>query len=244
MSGINRTGAVGGMASVDRESPSNGHDGVARRQTGDGEPVPRNARVDEVAKLYEKQFLREMVRAMRGTVGHSELTKPSMGENIYRERLDQEYVETWGETGGIGLSDLIYEQIMERYFASEETAALKRQGPIALADRDVSRVSRMKADPHVASPQLPLRVELKEAADGTSTRLQAPWAGEILSLTKIGDRTAVGLRHERDFRSTLIFDGVPGAGIQTGRRIEKGHAVGVLSPDIRSFFWNLSRGGS
>ena len=74
----------------------------------------REPQVDMVAKLYEKQFLREMVKAMRSTVSFSEMTKPSMAEDIFRSQLDEQYVEAWGDKGGIGLGDIIYESLMDR----------------------------------------------------------------------------------------------------------------------------------
>lgn len=66
----------------------------------------------EAAKAYEKYFLDEMVKAMRSTVPEGEgLIKPNFAEKLYRENLDQEYVKNWAESGGVGLSDLIYEQL-------------------------------------------------------------------------------------------------------------------------------------
>src|SRR4051812_7776266 len=69
-----------------------------------------NPRLREAAKLYEEQFLGEMVKAMRKTVSESDFLKPGMGEKIYRDQLDQQYVENWADQGGIGLADLIVEQ--------------------------------------------------------------------------------------------------------------------------------------
>lgn len=69
--------------------------------------------VREAAELYEEQFLREMVRAMRKTVPQSDLMAPNMAEKIYREQLDDQYVEAWVRNGGTGLADLIEQQIRE-----------------------------------------------------------------------------------------------------------------------------------
>jgi hypothetical protein len=72
-------------------------------------------KIRDVAELYEKQFLRDMVKQMRSTVGYSEISKPSFAEGYFREQLDQEYVEKWGERGGIGLGDMIYKQLVGQY---------------------------------------------------------------------------------------------------------------------------------
>jgi len=200
--------------------------------------------VHDVAKLYEKQFLREMVKAMRGTVSFSDATKPSMAENIYRDQLDEQYVESWGDNGGIGLSDLIYDQIMERYFNGGDRERLRQQGPIALTDRDIARVSRVassSAAAPVSALQAPLRVEVKPSESGAPVRVQAPWNGEVVSNSRVGDKTAVTLEHENGVRSTFIFDGVAGGGVEPGRKIDRSGTVGVLSPEINSFFWNLHK---
>lgn len=238
---VSRIGAAGG---ANRGVPSAGHETVDRALGGGVEvaPSPRDARVHDVAKLYEKQFLREMVKAMRGTVSFSDATKPSMAENIYRDQLDEQYVESWGDNGGIGLSNLIYDQIMERYFNGDRER-LRQQGPIALTDRDIARVSRATAPAASAAPvlasQVPLRIEVKPS--GVPVRLQAPWDGEVVSNIRVSDKTAVTLEHVNGLRSTFIFDGVAGGGVEPGRKIDRSGTVGVLSPEINSFFWNLHK---
>lgn len=72
-------------------------------------------KIRDVAELYEKQFLRDMVKQMRATVPTNEMFKASFAEGYFREQLDQEYVEKWGDKGGIGLGDMIYNQLLDRY---------------------------------------------------------------------------------------------------------------------------------
>jgi peptidoglycan hydrolase FlgJ len=143
---------IGGNGTVSRDTPSAGHDAVQREHDKqfaskpprqlNGARQARNAKVDEVAKLYERQFLGEMFKAMRSTI--KETDAPSMAQNIYNDQLDSEYVDKWSEQGGIGLSTVIYDQIMERYFGqSPQGQALKKQGPVALTDRDVLKVEKM-----------------------------------------------------------------------------------------------------
>jgi peptidoglycan hydrolase FlgJ len=237
MGGIDRIGRVSPMT---RDNPSEGLEAREKAEARHNQPA-RNEKVDEVAKLYEKQFLREMVRAMRGTVSFG-AQKPSMAENIYREQLDNEYVESWGEQGGIGLSELIYEQLMDRYFAGGPGAKLKQQGPIAISDKDIARVSRVatSASSGVAG-QVPLRVEMKPADDGSPARLQAPWSATVLSKSLLDGKTSLTLGHPGGLKSTLIFQGVAGGDLEPGQQIERGKTLGILSPDVDSFFWNISQ---
>ena len=199
---------------------------------------PRNAKVDEVAKMYEKQFLGEMMKAMRSTVSYSEKDKPSMAENIYKEQLDSQYVESWGDQGGLGLSNLIYDQMMDRYFDNVSSHTLKKEGPIKLTDRDVSHVSRV-ANAVEKSSQIPLKVELAPSKVQGDSQLKSPWQAEVVSNSRIGNQTAVTLSHDAGISSTFIFDGVASSGLSPGKQIAKDQPIGVLSPEINSFFWNL-----
>ena len=154
---------IGGNGSINRDTASAGHDAVQRehdKQFATAKPQ-RNAKVDEVAKMYEKQFLGEMFKAMRSTI--KETDAPSMAQNIYKDQLDSEYVDKWSEQGGIGLSNIIYDQIMERYFGqSPQGQALKKQGPVALTDRDILKVEKMNG----GTPQTIATMEKSARAPG------------------------------------------------------------------------------
>jgi flagellar protein FlgJ len=227
---------ISGTSQVNRDIASEGHERIAK-----SEAQPRNEKLDQVAKLYEKQFLREMVKSMRGTVSYG-YTKPSMAEEIYRGELDNEYVEAWGENGGIGLSSLIYDQIMERYFSTPQGRGLKEQGPIALTDRDVSKVVRIKTAPTgETANQVPLRVEIKPSAEGAPGKLQLPWDAQVVSKNQVGGKTSLTLSHGEGLKSTFIFQGVASADVEPGKQLGRGQTVGILSPEVRAFFWNLSQ---
>ena len=208
------------------------------RQTHQASAKPRNAKVDEVAKMYEKQFLGEMMKAMRSTVSYSEKDKPSMAENIYKEQLDSQYVDSWGDQGGLGLSNLIYDQMMDRYFDNVSSHTLKKEGPIKLTDRDISHISRV-ASAVEKSSQIPLKVEIVPSKVQGDSQLKSPWQAEVVSMNRIGNQTAVTLNHDAGISSTFIFDGVASSGLSPGKQIAKDQPIGVLSPEINSFFWNL-----
>ena len=246
-------GSIGKISGLDPASAgvSTAGEKMLRQREDTLNPGERDAKVDEVARMYEKQFLGEMVKAMRSTVSESEFTKPSMAEKIYKDQMDEKYVEQWGDTGGIGLSNIIYDQIMQRYFGASTNdtarAELRQQGPLKLSNRDVLKMSEM---PSERPNQAPLKVELKkgrtsnpDAGDkpAAAAQVQAPWDSTLLTQTRLPDgKNAVVLDHGSGFRSTLIFDGVPAA-MKAGQKIDKGTTVGVLSPEINSFFWNLNQ---
>ncbi len=234
MSGIDRIGSAG---RVSRDAGSAGIETRMKRTDAEEQAqVARNPKLEEAAKLMEKQFLREMVRAMRATVGFG-LQKPSMGEMIYRSELDNQYVEAWGDNGGVGLADLIYGQVMEKYFNSSRGRSLKGQS-IPITDRDISNVVRMKSD--AGAGQVPLKIELRDDPAAGPAHIKAPWSGEVVSSVQLeGGKTALTLQHAPDLRSTVVFQGVVAEGARPGQKVEQGRTLGVLSPEIRSFFWNL-----
>ena len=72
-----------------------------------------------------------MVKAMRSTVHKDDGFLPTnMAENIFSEQLDQQYVEKWADKGGIGLADMIYNQMHERMFPQHNLAP--PAGPLPL----------------------------------------------------------------------------------------------------------------
>jgi flagellar protein FlgJ len=232
--------AIDRVAGFNRITRDAGSEGFEKTELATSKTPERNGKVDEVAKMYEKQFLREMVKAMRSTVSFG-AQKPSMAENIYREQLDEQYVEAWGDKGGVGLSGLIYDQLMERYFNSPAGRGLKAQGAgIPLTDRDISRVVRVKT---AEGPgQVPLRIEVAPTEDGKPAKVQSPWEGKVLTSARLDNgKTALTLGHEGNLRSTFVFQGVLSADVVPGAQIGRGTQVGVLSPEIHSFLWNLQR---
>lgn len=90
-------------------------------------PNDLDLQIKKAAKMYEQQFLQEMMRAMRKTVEHSELTKPSMAEKIYQDEMQAQYTEKWVESGGNGLADLIYKEIKEKILPSQYSRYVQPQ---------------------------------------------------------------------------------------------------------------------
>lgn len=59
----------------------------------------------------ESVFINLMFTNMRNTVQRSEFLPESMGEKIMRSMLDQEMATKMSRAGGIGLADLLYQQL-------------------------------------------------------------------------------------------------------------------------------------
>ena len=76
---------------------------LQRAQVNKGQGIPQNydKKLRDVAKLYETQFLRQMHKAMKGTVQKSGFIKEGMAEKIFQEKLDHKHIDQWGDKGGM-----------------------------------------------------------------------------------------------------------------------------------------------
>ena len=209
----------------------------------------QDAKLREVAELYEEQFLREMVKAMRGTVPEGGLVKTSQGEQIYREQLDQNYVEQWGKRGGLGLQEIIYKQLMEKFGQKMGLRAMQAQpkGPIALDEKSklqnpfaVKRAETLSADQ--------LRLEFQKAALSSNQpqSLQAPWSGSVLGAKQINPNEYVlEMAHDNGLKSQFVFRGSLANSVlepssASPKSVQAGDTIGLLSPEAKSFFWTVS----
>ena len=199
----------------------------------------------DVSQLYEKQFLREMVKAMRSTVHESGFIKQNQGEKIFREQLDQEYIENWGNRGGIGLADMIYNQLVERY---GEAAGLKQRtekikGPISTAHSADFQVRQQ-----VSQGKFPVTYEFERKTNETSNllgekglvKVQNPLMGRLTQNVKLSpDETLLEIMHDSGLQSRMVFRGQSPSLVQ-GQRLDQGQTIGLLSPEARSFFWSVA----
>ena len=94
-----------------------------------------DGKLRQASQMYEKQFLRQMVKAMRNSVSHSALTKPGMAEGIYREQLDDKYVDNWVNRGGTGFGEMIYRELVDKFYPQLGNNQPKPLRPVNLSDR-------------------------------------------------------------------------------------------------------------
>lgn len=87
-------------------------------------PPTLDEQLKKVSKMYEKQFLDEMMRAMRKTTTGVGITEPSMAEKIYTDELYDQYTDKWADSGGNGLADQIYKELKEKILPSQHSRYL------------------------------------------------------------------------------------------------------------------------
>lgn len=205
----------------------------------------QDANLREAAKMYEGHFLNEMVKAMRSTVKQEDgFIKPSFAEKIFTEQLDQQYVDGWSKKGGVGLADMIYNQIREQYFGAgkKDIHQLNHMLPIAPKHEPHGIGSpdtiQMKTIPSQQGAKLSYRFEVQDPSTG-GYEVQAPMAGKISQVGNLDQGWSVlHLDHGDGLSSELTFPGhVTESGL--GQRFEAGQRLGILDPKRPVLAWNL-----
>lgn len=192
----------------------------------------------EVSDMYEKHFLREMMKSMRSSVPEGGIIKVNNAEKIFREQLDDQYVEKWSEKGGVGLSDMIYNQLVEKY--GERYGLKERQdrpaGPLKMSDRDTLNIRR---NYNPANENFKFHFDgLKKESPGAVETIN-PWSGIITKKIQLSaDEYFLEVNHDNGLTSQMKFKGLLQP-INANDRLSSGEKIGILSQDANEFFWNL-----
>ncbi len=222
-------------------------------------PEQQDQKLKDVSKLYEKQFLREMMKSMRSTVTEGGFMPANNAEKIFRGQLDEEYAEKWGDRGGIGLADMIHEQLLDKLGPSLgiKHAPQRPMGPIKLDEKskqtdpfklqtfhNISKLEPGNAKVTQLTNKIAMKFDLQKATLMDS-EITAPWSGTVLGMKNLGDdENLIEMAHDNGLKSQMVFRGqveknLQAAQPQVGSQIEAGQKLGVLSPEAKSFFWNV-----
>lgn len=210
----------------------------AKAQKLDGE-------LREAAKMYEGYFLNEMVRAMRSTVQRDENSpmKQSFAEKIFEGQLDNQYVENWTNKGGIGLADMIHQQISDKYLATTKKNSFLPKGPLPIAPKkDALQVPsdslQMKAIPPGPGAKLEYRFEVPTPSGGTF-EAQAPVKGTVSAARTIGEGwNLIELDHGQGLKSEMTFPGKLAENV-LNKEVEPGQRLGELDSSRPVLAWKL-----
>lgn len=205
----------------------------------------------KASKLYEQQFLREMVKAMRQTVKPSGLVKQNFAEKMFTEQLDGEYVQGWSERGGVGMADMIYSQLKER-FGSQSVFAIPPSGPIPLETRGTGMrpIEKNSGFKILNSPQLPDSGQFIFQGPKQSFPVRAPWDAVVDQsfVHKSTDndhslelsRQVFSLNHHAGIRSKIVFEG-SSLDLKPGDLVRGGDILGQARGGSGLISWKVTK---
>lgn len=217
-----------------------------RRQAPTAEEMDQQIR--KAAQAHEEMFLEQMLKQMRATVPDSGGFIPtSNAEKIFREQLDQQYVSQWGDKGGLGLADMIYTQIMEKFGAQMglKSQEIRPHGPIQLKPQKQMMPIKTEQPNGKTSYLFDLQ---KMSLD--NPEVHAPWEGQLTGAKQVsGDEFLLQLKHSNGLSSQMVFRGMPEVGLRQASvekpvEIAAGQRLGALSPEAKSFLWTVDVSGS
>lgn len=222
-------------------------DKVSKFQKAEPQTIEQQkAAIADMSKSLEKVFLREMVKQMRSTVSESDLVKSSQGEKIFKGMLDEEYVENWGNQGGIGLSKMIYDQTIEKYYRHLSPDQQERpRGPIKMDEKSqLNSPFRAQVSAELSTPTKTAMTFTRtdNSLNETALEITSPWAGTLLGSKRLdSDENLLELTHSNGLKSQMVFKGQVLPGLEN-QQIQAGQAIGLLSPQARSLHWNVEVG--
>jgi flagellar protein FlgJ len=65
----------------------------------------------DATQQFETLFISQLMKSMRGTVPQSGLMGSGGGQQLFREMLDQELAGRVAQAGGIGIGEMLYQQL-------------------------------------------------------------------------------------------------------------------------------------
>lgn len=190
--------------------------------------------LQNASQMYEKHFLREMVKAMRNSVSHSKLTQPGMAERIYKDQLDDQYVDQWMDQGGTGFADMIYKELINKYYPQlGQKQPAKQIRPMNITDRFQGFT---KPSTKTESTQS-FHIQLAPAKG--QSYLKLPWKGKFEGEVDLGNgQKAAMFSHPFGLKSTFVFQGQMKTGL-LNKELSAGENFASLSPDLQSMTWQI-----
>lgn len=251
MSEINKVRTNNSLLDLDKQVPD--------RAKSVGGTKDTEEKFREVSELYEKYFIREMMKNMRATVQEGGFIKQNNAEKIFRDQLDDQYSEQWGKAGGIGLSKLIYDQLVQRY--GEQMGVSKKieapQGPVDFNSLNSKNFSSTESFKKInGSAQMPTEASREVLRQGNSvtfkmqssaeqrSALKNPWAGVLLDKKFLEmDQMQYRIKHDNGLESLMLTRG-SGLGaeqqLSQGDTIRAGQQLGWLSP-ASPLVWTVNK---
>ncbi len=215
----------------------------------------------EAARMFENQFIRQMIGEMRKTIPKDGIMEDSMATNIFSEQLDDQYADKWVENGGTGLADMIYGQLEERYGKHMQPLPRQPGEMLPIKPGSPQAVGKLKPAPQQTSDLIGKRDKdlflLKKTPDGfhmksrealpEKVEIKAPFNGKVLQATSLGEgRQMIILGHDQGLKSQFVHTGQNS--VERGQDVVAGQPIAVLPAsrqgELANVFFGLRNGST
>jgi Rod binding domain-containing protein len=113
--------STGGNLMIEGMSP------IPPQNAGDYDPSKKqreDAKLKESVQQFEQVFLKQLFTEMRKSIPKTNLMGEGEGsgkeQEMFEGMLDEERAKAWSSSGGIGLADLMYQQLKKQNQAAAE----------------------------------------------------------------------------------------------------------------------------
>ncbi|MBC87516.1 MAG: hypothetical protein CL677_10105 [Bdellovibrionaceae bacterium] len=205
------------------------------------------ARLRQASQMYEQRFLNSLVKQMRRTVPESDLVKKNFAQQIYEQKMDENTVEKWTNKGGIGLADLIYNQMHEKMYPKHMGRA---QGPVPIEKPAPMGIEKEQEPafkiikPPEGSAEDPTETSFifqKIQTTPGSTPVSSPWKGTVTNLVPSTDQQLglITIQHEHGLESKISHRGGIDSNTVVGAQVEAGQKIGEWPDSSNSLYWKV-----
>ena len=99
----------------------------AAAAAGTGMSLEEQKRLRDACEGFEAMFLSLMYKEMRKTVPKNELFGDDIAEEIWHSMLDTALMENAAKAGGVGLADMMYQQLSQPVLSAEAVKNMMQQ---------------------------------------------------------------------------------------------------------------------
>lgn len=158
--------------------------------------------------------------------------------------------EKWGDRGSIGLADMIYEQLIEKYGPAMglKEPIEKPKGPLPIDEKSNSSHARIRVGPSApeasgnARTQINFDLSSNRESSAQDREVRAPWSGYLMKKIQLApEEWFLELNHGNGLSSQLLFKGM-GPEAPLGQKFQSGQKLGLLSPDSSHLSWSWGLG--
>lgn len=197
-------------------------------------------KLKEVAELYEKEFMRQMVKAMRSTVGGGGLVKENQTEKLFTEELYNNYAEQMSERGDQTLRKHIYENLLQQFGAK---LGINQENQIkGVMPLPESLQKMAKAQDYIIDHQTLMRkIDLSDNKSG-EWQLTLPFSGQVTNLHRGAQQefSILEITHSPNLQSQFRFLGE--SKVKLGDYLKADDLIANLNPAGHSLIWQIKQG--